>query len=258
MDWDPPAGPGRLHSPASFNSPVGIRWIGTRSRSLGRPPHPRGFNSPVGIRWIGTHSLRGGGSRRRTRGFNSPVGIRWIGTQMIGPRSQDLLQFQFPSRNSMDWDAHRSRRRSSLPRRFQFPSRNSMDWDVSMADRRALALLQVSIPQSEFDGLGPIIERCVPDGWSIRFNSPVGIRWIGTLTLEEAAGRYNLVSIPQSEFDGLGLSGTSVVLRWLFCFNSPVGIRWIGTSALRLGFRMDARVSIPQSEFDGLGQGEGA
>ena len=36
------------------------------------------------------------------------------------------------------------------------------------------------------------------------FNSPVGIRWIGTLLPAQAGFTHRPVSIPQSEFDGLG------------------------------------------------------
>ena len=62
------------------------------------------------------------------------------------------------------------------------------------------------------------------------FNSPVGIRWIGTCGGDYAPGGSPKVSIPQSEFDGLGLHS------------------YAGADAL------DRLVSIPQSEFDGLGR----
>ena len=135
-------------------------------------------------------------------------------------------RFQFPSRNSMDWDRS-GHKYCSISGRFQFPSRNSMDWDPSR-------------------DCGPKFPRC-------GFNSPVGIRWIGT------SSKPRVQSLPTG-------------------FNSPVGIRWIGTWGSRCGrwrlsgFQFPSRnsmfafllrgpvswrvvgVSIPQSEFDGLGR----
>ena len=65
-------------------------------------------------------------------GFNSPVGIRWIGTICIQGVATDVGRFQFPSRNSMDWDVE-------LP---------IVGGEVAL----------VSIPQSEFDGLGRVLQ----------------------------------------------------------------------------------------------------
>ena len=61
------------------------------------------FNSPVGIRWIGTERCQGSQSRRGS------VSIPQSEFDGLGPvirilvRTVSLL-FQFPSRNSMDWD----------------------------------------------------------------------------------------------------------------------------------------------------------
>ena len=185
----------------SFNSPVGIRWIGTTAS-----PPPRSATCPVSIPQsefdgLGLHLEAGKGST--ALGFNSPVGIRWIGTQEYNRAALRVVdEFQFPSRNSMDWDVAAGRRWGKTYLAFQFPSRNSMDWDLVNCVM-ALPVISVSIPQSEFDGLGRILFICFP----------------------AAMG----VSIPQSEFDGLGRGWTGYGTGLLGCFNSPVGIRWIGT-----------------------------
>ena len=177
----------------------------------------------------------------------------------------------------MDWDVgcgpQVARRRG-----FQFPSRNSMDWDLLSAATIWYASQGVSIPQSEFDGLGHVQRpdnQAVGKGVSIpqsefdglghtappptpshlgRFNSPVGIRWIGTRLGEPILVRRRAVSIPQSEFDGLGPGWGQRGPGQHFGFNSPVGIRWIGTASYLRVCARAARVSIPQSEFDGLGR----
>ena len=106
-----------------------------------------------------------------------------------------------------------------------------MDWDRS-ANRSGSSGEVVSIPQSEFDGLGrtpPLLS------WSgtFGFNSPVGIRWIGTCIRLPGFPKKAAVSIPQSEFDGLGRGFYAHLVDVVFRFNSPVGIRWIGTDGLR-------------------------
>ena len=40
--------------------------------------------------------------------------------------------FQFPSRNSMDWDSRHDGKNVERNSTFQFPSRNSMDWDMGV------------------------------------------------------------------------------------------------------------------------------
>ena len=176
MDWDDFPSQGTHTFLDSFNSPVGIRWIGTWCLLL-----PRLCPRAVSIPQSEFDGLGRTPARRESsgeEGFNSPVGIRWIGTPTpLAEPSPTLL--------------------------FQFPSRNSMDWDISPYLARPRNIC-VSIPQSEFDGLGLGANVDFPD-------------------------RVVSVSIPQSEFDGLGrpLNGKNASRGT--CFNSPVGIRWIGT-----------------------------
>ena len=149
--------------------------------------------------WDVHHDQHGFDEQRR---FNSPVGIRWIGTAPGGTRAQPRPRFQFPSRNSMDWDSGPTYAWPTVTSLFQFPSRNSMDWDIQRATHARIR------------------------GYS--FNSPVGIRWIGTREIQRSKKYIRQVSIPQSEFDGLGRNKRNQPAR-------------------------NAKVSIPQSEFDGLG-----
>ena len=235
-----------------FNSPVGIRWIGTRDAAgrddvdagvsipqsefdgLGpgppgttpEKPHAgfqfpsrnsmdwdgkaptcaslrfRSFNSPVGIRWIGTQSSRIARSRQHTC-FNSPVGIRWIGTSGYSVQNLLCTLVSIPQSEFDGLGPPRAAFHPTAEHLFQFPSRNSMDWDAT------------EVPDNR--------------GEQISFNSPVGIRWIGTRNRSSDKVEKSEVSIPQSEFDGLGrhppISFAVVQVR----FNSPVGIRWIGT-----------------------------
>ena len=127
MDWDIEGKICKDYINLSFNSPVGIRWIGTQIA--------RGYGALlVGVS-IPQSEFDGLGpavpvmSSRYRKSFNSPVGIRWIGTPETPKTRHEGIAFQFPSRNSMDWDFPRISRDYSLSHRFQFPSRNSMDWD---------------------------------------------------------------------------------------------------------------------------------
>ena len=90
----------------------------------------------------------------------------------------------------------------SATRPFQFPSRNSMDWDGTAGPGDGCRGLSFNSPV----GIRWIGTPCA---WGLQagssgFNSPVGIRWIGTVPLTAIATFQREVSIPQSEFDGLG------------------------------------------------------
>ena len=150
----------------------------------------------------------------------------------------------------MDWDRGKGRRMEPNLPGFQFPSRNSMDWDQAVRLMRAFKYLRVSIPQSEFDGLG-----LLGDGlsWGLLgcFNSPVGIRWIGTWIFQTVDLGLGYVSIPQSEFDGLGLTCccSSGVWSRKFQFPSRNSMDWDnespGASWADLGeFQFPSRNSI--------------
>jgi len=115
-----------------------------------------------------------------------------------------------------------------------------------------LAKFSVSIPQSEFCPLGPMLGD-VMALMCVGFNSSVGILSVGTKTdnrtramlfkfqfLSRNSVRWDAfgfdganepedVSIPQSEFCPLGLSGEQCTDGWLGSFNSSVGILSVGT-----------------------------
>ena len=110
--------------------------------------------------------------------------------------------FQFPSRNSMDWD-HRKRSLAASAQNVSIPQ-SEFDGLGHSSGRRCLPAGMVSIPQSEFDGLGrrpPASPH--PRRRRFQFPSRNSMDW-------DDASRYKSfsctppVSIPQSEFDGLG------------------------------------------------------
>jgi len=86
--------------------------------------------------------------------FLSRNSVRWDVEAYIKDRVEDWA-FQFLSRNSVRWDRI-VRMIEFEEHRFQFLSRNSVRWDgkTSFLNRDSRI---VSIPQSEFCPLGPVV-----------------------------------------------------------------------------------------------------